>query len=205
MKIKICGLCRKEDIDHAISEGADYIGIILYEKSPRYVDPEKAISLIKDIKNAKRVAVMVNPDINMAVDMLRKGFDFIQLHGNEDYEFAEQIGIERVIKAFRIKEETPKIEKVWKKAHAILLDTYRKDSYGGTGQTFDWNIARQIREKDFRVFLSGGLNPSNVIHAIEKVKPFGVDVSSGVELKPCMKDKKLLSEFIRKVKELKDD
>ncbi len=205
MKIKICGLCRKEDIDHAISEGADYIGIILYEKSPRYVDPEKAINLIKDIKNAKKVAVMVNPDINMAVYMLRKGFDFIQLHGNEDYEFAEQIGIERVIKAFRIKEETPKIEKVWKKAHAILLDTYRKDSYGGTGQTFDWNIACQIREEGFRVFLSGGLNPLNVIHAIEKVKPFGVDVSSGVELKPCMKDKKLVSEFIRKVKELKHD
>ncbi len=205
MKIKICGLCRREDIDYAISEGADYIGIILYEKSPRYVTPEKAVNLIKDIKNSKKVAVMVNPDIDLALDMLSKGFDFIQLHGDEDYEFAKRIGIERVIKAFRVKKETPKIEKVWSNAHAILLDTYKKDSYGGTGQTFDWNIAYQIRKEGFRLFLSGGLNPTNVIHAIEKVKPFGVDVSSGVELKPCMKDKKLLSEFIRKVKELKDD
>ncbi len=205
MKIKICGLCRREDIDHAISEGADYIGIILYEKSPRYVDPEKAVNLIKDIRSVKKVAVMVNPDIDLALDMIRKGFDFIQLHGNEDYEFAKQIGIERIIKAFRIKEETPKIEKVWEKVHAILLDTYRKDSYGGTGRTFDWNIAYQIREEGFRLFLSGGLNPDNVIHAIEKVKPFGVDVSSGVEMKPCVKDKKLVSEFIRKVKELRDD
>ncbi len=205
MKIKICGLCRKEDIDHAISEGADYIGIILYEKSPRYVDPEKAVNLIRDIRNAKKVAVMVDPDINLAVNMLRRGFDFIQLHGNEDYEFAKKLGIERVIKAFRVKNQTPKIGKVWKNAHAILLDTYKKDSYGGTGQTFDWNIAGQIREEGFRVFLSGGLNPTNVIHAIEKVKPFGVDVSSGVEMKPCVKDKKLVSEFIRKVKELRDD
>lgn len=205
MKIKICGLCRREDIDYAISAGADYIGIVLYEKSPRYVDPDKAINLIQDIRGVKKVAVTVNPDSDFAIELLNNGFDLIQLHGDENYKVAECIGLERVIKAFRVKDEMPEIGEEWKKVHAVLLDTYKKGSYGGTGETFNWDIAVKIKEKGFRIFLSGGLNPKNVIYAIERVKPFGVDVSSGVEFKPCVKDKNLMSEFIRRVKESTHD
>ncbi len=202
MKIKICGLCNKKDIDYIASKGINYIGIIIFPKSPRHVDPAEASKLIYDLKSSEinTVAVTVNPDKALVFKLLDFGFDFIQLHGEEGISFAQSIGMQRVIKAFRIGKEKIDIDPVWKKAHAILLDTYKKGYYGGTGTTFNWTIAKYIKDKGFKIILSGGLNPENVIQAIEEVQPFGVDVSSGIEEKPCRKNRKLVDEFIKKVR-----
>ncbi len=199
-KVKICGLTRTEDALLAVREGADYIGIVLYQKSPRFVPPERRGEILRSVSEAKKVAVMVNPSYEEAISVLEEGFDLIQLHGEESFDLARKIGVERVIKVFRVKDKLPEIGEEWKKVHALLLDTYRKDLYGGTGETFNWDIARKLVERGFRVILSGGLNPKNVISAIEKVKPYGVDVSSGVELSPGVKSGDLLRDFIKKVK-----
>ena len=207
MKIKICGFCRKEDIEYAISKEVDYLGIILYPGSKRFVPFERAISLLKEFKNSNVsfVAVTVNEDKYFLSNLLNSGFDYVQLHGEESLDLAKSVGLERVIKAFRIGRDKPFIHEEWKKAHAILLDAYKKGYYGGTGTTFDWNIARFIKEEGFRIFLSGGLNPDNVIQAIEEVRPFGVDVSSGVERAPCEKDLTLMDKFIERVRSIEND
>ncbi len=199
-KVKICGITRVEDLKVAVEGGADYIGIILYPKSPRYVPEERRKELLSQAKGVYKVAVMVNPSEEEVFSALNQGFDFVQLHGEESLEFAKRIGLNRVIKAFRIKDRVPEISEEWKEAHAILLDTYSKEAYGGTGRTFNWDIAKEIVNRGFRVFLSGGLNPENVSKAIEEVKPYGVDVSSGVEREPGIKDKEKVLEFLRRAK-----
>ncbi len=111
------------------------------------------------------------------------------------------MGPERVIKAFRVKDELPSIEESWRKVHALLLDTYSPLSRGGTGRSFDWRIARRAVEEGFRVILSGGLTPKNVAKAIRVAKPYGVDVSSGVEARKGVKDPDRVRRFIRAVRE----
>ncbi len=200
VKVKVCGVTRPEDAEFAVMKGADYVGVVMYPKSPRFVPPEKRKDIIRACEGALKVAVMVNPSFEEALGVLREGFDLIQLHGEESLAFATKLGLERVIKAFRVADEVPHVEGGWERAHAILLDTYSKKAYGGTGRTFDWRLARKVVEEGFRVFLSGGLSPENVRGAIEEVLPFAVDVSSGVELKPGIKDKMKVERFIKEAK-----
>ncbi len=199
VKLKICGITRVEDARLVAELGVDYLGVILYPKSPRFVPKEKRGELIRSVSGVKKVAVMVNPSLEEALEVLGEGFDFIQLHGEESLNFARRIGLERVIKAFRVGDKSVKIAEEWKKAHGILLDTYVKGSYGGTGKTFNWDIAKEMVERGFRVFLAGGLNPDNVEEAVKKVKPYAVDVSSGVEKSPGVKDRAKIEEFVKKV------
>ena len=199
MKVKICGITRIGDALEAVRLGADYIGVILYPKSPRYLPRERRTDILQ-VRGPLKVAVMVNPSLEEALSALEEGFDLIQLHGEESYEFAQDVGIHRVIKAFRVKDSLPTIEEVWKNVHGVLLDTYQKDSYGGTGKTFNWDLAKELVERGFRVFLSGGLRPDNVKEAIDKVRPYAVDVSSGVEISPGVKDHIKMKEFIREAK-----
>ncbi len=199
VKIKFCGLKREEDVEKAVLLGVDYLGFILYPKSPRYVDIDRLKDLLKFSKTAKKVGVFVNPSYQEVKEVLDLGIDYVQLHGEESLEFAKSIGLERVIKAFRVKDKL-EIDHVWKQTYAILLDTYHKEFYGGTGKTFDWDIAKEALNRGFRVFLSGGLNAKNVSLAIKKVKPYAVDVSSGIELSPGVKDHKKMEEFVNAVK-----
>ncbi len=199
MKVKICGITRIGDALEAVRLGADYIGVILYPKSPRYLPRERRTDILQ-VKGALKVAVMVNPSLEEALSALEEGFDLIQLHGEESYKFAQKIGNHRVIKAFRVQESLPVIEEEWKSAHGVLLDTYQKDSYGGTGKTFNWDLAKELVDRGFRVFLSGGLKPENIREAVSKVKPYAVDVSSGVEISPGVKDHIKMKEFIREAK-----
>ena len=200
VRVKICGITTLEDALFAVERGVDYVGLILYPKSPRFVPKEKREKILEGLKGVSKVAVMVNPSEEEALGVFGEGFDLIQLHGEEDPELAEKIDFDRVIKAFRVKEEVPQIDEVWRKAHAILLDTYSEKAYGGTGESFNWDIAREIIGKGFRVILSGGLKPENVREAVLKVEPFGVDVSSGVELEPGVKDKMKVERFIKEAK-----
>ncbi len=202
VRVKICGITRIEDALHAVESDADYLGFILYPKSPRFLPPERRREILGGVKGALKVAVMVNPSEEEVLKAFEEGFDLVQLHGEESLGLARKVGMDRVIKAFRVREETPQIDEGWKEAHAILLDTYSKDAYGGTGKSFNWDIAKRIKEKGFKIFLSGGLNPENVKRAVEEVGPFAVDVSSGVEIKPGIKDKIKVERFVKEAKGL---
>ncbi len=204
VKIKFCGLTREEDVIKAVNLGVDYLGFISYPKSPRYVGFEKLRELLRLCENTKKVAVFVNPSYEDAKKALDIGIDYLQLHGDEDFDFAQRVGLDRVIKAFRVRESLS-VEDVWKKAYAILLDAYSKEAYGGTGKTFDWQVAKEMVNMGFRVFLSGGLNSSNVALAIRLVRPYAVDVSSGIEVSPGVKDHEKMEEFAHAAKNaLKD-
>jgi len=200
VKVKVCGLTRLEDALHALRSGADYLGFILYPKSPRFLPPPKRVELIKRLEGGIKVAVMVNPSEEEVLRAFEEGFDLVQLHGEESLEFARKVGIERVIKALRVKDRAPQIEEGWKDAFGILLDTYSEKAYGGTGESFNWDVAKEVKEKGFKLFLSGGLKPENVRRAVEEVRPFAVDVSSGVETEPGIKDRFKVERFIREAK-----
>ncbi|NPA39368.1 MAG: phosphoribosylanthranilate isomerase [Thermodesulfobacteria bacterium] len=199
VKVKICGITNKEDFFLASHLGADYLGFIFYSKSPRHTG-DKLKELLSLETNAKKVVVFVNPEFEEVKKALDFGADFIQLHGSEPLSFAKKIGLRKVIKAFRIKDTLPDLFE-WKGVYAILFDTYVKGEAGGTGKRFNWNVIKPvIQEKVFKIFLAGGINPKNVLEAI-KLKPYAIDISSGVEASPGKKDPKklkLLFELLKK-------
>ena len=203
VKVKICGITNPEDALHAAKSGADYVGVITYPKSPRYAPKEKRKEILKVLESfpVKKVAVVVNEPYEFIKELLDEGFDLIQLHGEEGIELGKKIGLGRIIKVFRIIDEEPKVGE-WKDAYAILLDRYSRSAYGGTGETINWEVAKNLVERGYRVFLAGGLNPENVREAVEFVKPYAVDVSSGVEKEKGKKDKRKVEEFIKRAKGL---
>lgn len=199
-KIKICGITQPEDILYIETYPIDYLGFIMYPKSPRYVG-KNLRDLLKIPKKAKKVVVLVNPLYEEVKKVLELGADLIQLHGEETLEFAEKIGLERVIKAFRIKEKLTleELEK-WKRCYALLLDTYVEGLPGGTGITFNWKEAKIAVEAGYKIFLAGGLNPHNILSAIKTVNPYGIDLSSGLEKKLGKKDPHKIRELFTKLR-----
>ena len=184
---KICGITNFSDAHCAVHHGASAIGFIFYNKSPRFVSVEKAKSISDQLPiDIARIGVFVNCQKNIidrAIQIVP--ISMIQLHGDETPEFCNQFEIP-VIKALRIidSESLSKINDF--QVAAFLLDTFSDDSYGGTGKTFDWSVL----EVDMKVpiILSGGLNPENILDAIESVNPSALDINSGLELAPGIKD-----------------
>jgi len=201
VKIKICGLKEREDIEFLNKFSVDYIGFIMYPKSPRCVK-EKLKELLPLVKKAKKVVVFVNPNYEEVREALNYGADLIQLHGEEPPEFAKKIGLERVIKAFKIKEDKLNFEELsfWKDAYAILLDTYVKGIPGGTGKTFNWDVAKKVVFLGYKVFLAGGIDPQNILEAIKEVSPYAIDIASGVELYPGKKDPQKIEKLFKNLK-----
>ncbi|MFQ5901912.1 MAG: phosphoribosylanthranilate isomerase [Thermodesulfobacteriota bacterium] len=204
INVKICGVTNKEDALIACDAGAGAIGFVFYDKSPRYVSPSLAAEIIKVIPPfVTTVGVFVNQKKGYIKNICEEtDVDLIQLHGDESPEFCSGIG-KRVIKAFRVKNKGQNIqdELARYRVSAYLLDTYQEGMPGGTGRVFNWD--RAVEAKRFgRIILSGGLNSDNVVNAIEKVRPYAVDVSSGVELKPGKKDAKKVREFICRAKKI---
>ncbi len=201
-KIKICGLTHPEDIHYLENYPVDYLGFIMYPRSPRYVG-ENLGYLLKISKKAKKVVVFVNPsleDLNKALDL---GADLLQLHGEESLDLAKKIGFHRIIKAFRVKEDFNLEElKAWQSSYALLLDTYKEGIPGGTGQTFNWHIAKLAVEGGFKIFLAGGITPDNVLEAIRIVNPYAIDISSGLEKSPGKKDPHKIKIFFEKLREV---
>ena len=208
IQIKICGVKNKEIAQHAIDAGANFIGFIFYEKSHRNItvkDCEQILSEIKDLTIP--VAVTVNPDDNLLDDLLRIGFKYIQLHGQETHEMVKRIKLKynfKIIKAFGISssEDLDELIKYEPVVEYFLLDSPpQANVQGGTGNRFDWNIIKNLSiSKNF--FLSGGLNKDNIISAINFKKTSFFDVSSGVEDSEGIKDKQLITEFIDKAKNI---
>ncbi len=212
IKVKICGITNKEDVRMAINLGADAIGVIVNvpEKTPRKIDMEKAREIFKNIPPFVSSVVVLIPDSIEKVEIVARELnpDIIQLHGQESLEFVAKLKErvrQRIIKTVQVGEDPEVVGKAKKFStivDGILLDTKINNKSGGTGKIHDWEISAKIKEaiKPKPLILSGGLNPENVGMAIKKVKPYAVDVSSGIELRPGKKDKEKVEEFVRKAK-----
>ena len=198
-RIKICGITNFEDAEAAVNAGAHALGFVFYTKSPRYINPEMAAGIIENLGPfVTTVGVFVNETPEAVRDIvLRTGLDAVQLHDfDQSSDFNEIPG--KIILSFRVGEnfDLRVLDKYY--GNAFLLDTYVPGIAGGTGKTFDWEIASQAAKKH-TIILAGGLTPQNVEEAILKVNPYAVDVSSGVEAEPGIKDHDLISSFIEKV------
>lgn len=193
MNVKICGITNLEDARFCAGAGADFLGFIQYPASPRYVDPEMAKQIIAWVYGPRPVGVFVNEDAETVNRICETaGFQFAQLHGDESPEVCADVEC-TVIKAFRIAPDESvdairtRMEPYRDIADYFLLDTHHPTLWGGTGVTFDWDIARRLAA-DFPVFLAGGLSADNVAEAVHTVEPFGVDLSSSLEAHPGKKD-----------------
>jgi phosphoribosylanthranilate isomerase len=198
-KIKICGITNMEDAMLAAELGADALGFIFYRESKRYIDPEIARTIILSLPPfITTVGVFVNQDLDEIVAIKDKaGIDAVQLHGDETPEFCSRVPL-KVIKAIRVKDDLDEGRVAQYPVQAILFDTYSNVEYGGTGKSFNWGILQNISNPG-NIILSGGLSPENVSEAISTVKPYAVDVSSGVEAAPGKKDHMKLRKFIKAV------
>lgn len=199
VKVKICGITNREDALEAVDAGADALGFVFYKGSPRHISPDVAKDIVKSIPPfVTTVGVFVDERGEEIERTMRyAAIDVAQLHGNETPE-ACPTGM-RVIKAIRVKELIDLEPLKHYRVSAFLLDTYTPESLGGTGQIFNWDIA--LAAKEFgRIILAGGLNPDNVEKAVRWVRPYAVDVSSGVEEEKGKKDYKKIRLFIERAK-----
>ena len=200
MRVKICGITNNEDAHAAVEYGADALGFV-FAKSPRQVTKEQTRDIVKNLPPfVSPVGIFVDEEI----DTLKWICDFcairtVQLHGSESPLYLNDLRGYKIIKAFRVKAEEDLEPLANYKPHAFLLDSYVKGVMGGTGVSFKWEIARQAH-KYGTIILSGGLTSENVKEAIRIVKPYAVDVSSGVEASPGKKDKLLMKQFIMNAK-----
>jgi len=203
VKIKICGITNLEDTEMAVNLGANAIGFI-FAKSPRRIESNNAEEIIK------KFPIFINT-VGVFVDEKREKvrniakncrLDTLQFHGNETPAYCmDFLKDYKVIKTIKV-ESKESIENISKflSLDAILLDTYHSKLSGGTGKKFNWEWVRQANNFNIPIILSGGLNPGNVKQAIKIADPYAVDVSSGVEIRPGVKDHRLMEEFILKIK-----
>jgi len=201
MRVKICGITNSEDALLAVKLGADVLGFI-FADSPRQITPEKVKSIIYDLPPfIKTVGVFVNEEPEKIKEVqLECGLDLIQLHGDESPKQCQELR-PYSIKALRIKDEKDieGIDKYKGTVRAIHLDTYQKGKAGGTGKTFDWSLALKAKETGIPIILAGGLCPENIHEAITMVKPYAVDISSGVEERPGKKNPDLMKALFKKI------
>ena len=200
IKIKVCGITNLEDALAAAELGADALGFVL-APSPRQVTPEVLRRLVAGLPPfISKVGVFVDSPLDEVRRIMSDcGLDLAQLHGSESPEYCQAL-FPRAIKAFQVKDATVLKQLPLYQVSAYLLDGYHTKLKGGSGQSFDWEIARQAGGRG-HIILSGGLTPENVARAIAIARPYGVDVSSGVEASPGKKDHHKLTAFIHAVKE----
>lgn len=201
-RIKICGITNIDDALAAVELGADAVGFV-FALSPRRVDASKAKAISEAIPPfVTRVGVFVESDPGIAHVVEVCGLDAVQLHGDQGETLARELAAHaRVIRVLRVKDHKSLARlTTFDSAHAFLLDTYVGDKYGGTGLTFNWELAAKAKEFGKPVILSGGLSPDNVEEAIRTARPYAVDVSSGVESEPGRKDYSKMKEFIDNVR-----
>ena len=201
VRVKICGITSIEDATATVEAGADALGFMFYEPSPRYLTAERAGAIIRELPtHVAKVGVFVDAGaqtIRHTADTA--GLDTLQFHGDESPEFCSKFE-QHTIKAFRVKDEEslgllPDYE-----TDAWLLDSYVKGVPGGTGEKFNWNLAVEAKHLGKPILLAGGLTPENAAEAVSQVAPFGLDVSSGVEVSPGKKDVEKVTQLIANAK-----
>ena len=197
MFIKVCGLRRTEDVEWAVMHGATAVGFIFWPRSPRYVDPDHAAALVRLVPpGVETVGVFVNEDPGAVQEIAaRTGVSIVQLHGDEAPEVAVQLD-RPVMKALGV--DAVRVT-AWPLETTVLLDVTDRERRGGTGQRIDWTRAAEVA-RERRVVLAGGLMPDNVDAAIAAVHPYGVDVSSGVEDEPGVKNAGLVRLFLERAR-----
>jgi len=225
VRVKICGITNLEDAQVALQAGADYLGFILYPKSPRYITPEGIKEVIVAIRHwlllgvtldtgqpilddPQFVGVFVNQSPQSIADILAcTGLDYAQLHGDEPPDFVQQLA-GKAFKAVRPADAADARDLASRFAPCglndgpqLMMDAYDSAEYGGTGKKTDWHVAGELAQIYPRLMLAGGLTPGNVAQAIRTVRPWAVDVSSGVEASPGRKDHNAVRAFIRAAKE----
>lgn len=197
VKVKICGIRSLEEAEAAVNEGADALGFNFWPRSPRYVAPRIAKTVIDSLSPiVSFVGVFVNDEAKriseIATDL---HLNAVQLHGDESPEFCESLAPIKTIKAIRVGQDFDLSTIKRYAGRMVLLDSNIKGSYGGTGQRFDWRIAIEAKQLA-RIILAGGLNTENVWDAITHVRPAAIDVCSGVEAEPGRKDLAKLKRFM---------
>ncbi len=204
-KVKICGITNLEDALVSTKFGADALGFNFYAKSPRYITPENAREIIEQLPgNILKVGVFVNENLEKIIEIAETAkIDALQLHGEETPEFARELKAKtnlEIIKAFRVSPDFKPEDVLQYDTDAILLDAYSRHEHGGTGETFDWEIAKKVQKNFPKMYLAGGIDNENIVLAISNLKPFAVDVCSGVEAIKGKKDNVKLINFILRVK-----
>lgn len=200
-KVKICGITDLEDALLSAKFGADALGFNFYEKSPRYIAPEKAREIAEQLpKGITKVGVFVNENLDKIAEIARiVKLDSLQLHGEETPEFARALKQKtnlEIIKAFRVSTEFQPEDVLHYNIDAVLLDAYSPKEHGGTGETFNWEIAKKVQGIFPKLYLAGGISQDNIARAIYEVNPFAVDACSSLEeTKGKKNQEKLLSLF----------
>lgn len=202
VKVKICGITNSVDARHAVRCGADALGFIFYRKSKRFINPGRAKSIIAALPaRVKKVGVFVNaraPYVQKVANAC--ALDVLQFHGDEPPRYCARFKGCRVIKAFRVHNRLALNNVSEYRVSAYMFDAYEKNAFGGTGKTFNWDTLKKIEKMSRPVIISGGLTARNVKRAIKKLKPYAVDVSSGVEDAPGKKNPILVRKFIAAAK-----
>ena len=203
-KVKICGITNAEDATVAVETGADALGFVFYRKSPRYIEPTLARQIVMRLPPLViTVGVFVDEEQQVVRNIMDDcGLALAQLHGNESAVYCKELG-RAVLKALRVKDRSTFLALAEFRGRAgvrgFILDADSDQAYGGTGQVIDWQLAAEVA-KVANILLAGGLTPDNVEEAIRAVRPYGVDVSSGVEREPGKKDHEKVRAFIRSAK-----
>jgi phosphoribosylanthranilate isomerase len=200
-KVKICGITNLPDGLAAAEAGADALGFMFWDGSPRRVSPETAAGIIRALPP---FVIKVGVFVNAPADLVHRaigdcGLSLLQFHGDETPDYCLQFGL-MSMKAFRVRDAESLRALPAYRTDAWLLDAFSPDKLGGTGERFDWDLAVQARELGRPIFLAGGLTPENVGEAVRKVRPYAVDVSSGVEAAPGKKDPAKVKAFIEAVR-----
>lgn len=200
-RIKICGITREQDLQAAVAAGADAIGFVFFPQSPRHLEIERAATLARLVPPfVTRVGLFVNPDPQtLASTLAAVPLDLVQYQGDETTEFCESMG-HPYVKVARMRPGIDLVEfaRSYPSARGLLLDAY-VESYGGAGQKFDWSLVP--KELPLPVVVAGGLTAANVGSAIRQLRPWGVDVSSGVEAAKGIKDADKIKAFVAAVKD----
>ena len=197
VKVKICGITTVADGVAAAEAGADMIGLMFYESSPRHIPINMAAEISRAVSTfVVKVGVFVNPTEDAVLRAIGEcGVTLLQFHGEETPEFCTQFGV-MSMKAFRVRDAESLAGLPDYPTDAYLLDAYSPEAHGGTGANFNWDLAIAAKQSGRPIFLAGGLTPENVGTAVRQVQPFGVDVSSGVETAPGIKDHGKVRAFI---------
>ena len=200
-RVKICGITNVADGLAAAEAGADMIGLMFYESSPRHITLARAAEISRALPPfLMRVGVFVNAPADYVLRAIGEcNLTMLQFHGDETSDFCTQFGLMNM-KAIRVRDAGSLAQLENYQTDAFLLDAHSKNGLGGTGEKFNWELAVEAQKFGKPIFLAGGLTPENVADAVRKVHPFGVDVSSGVESAPGIKDHAKVKAFITAAK-----